>query len=115
MLTWLSALLAAAGGLALLLRALRGSFAVVLRAGEEVSASGLAEASARRGDLTELAERQRVTRIARSAKRRQILLTLLWALWLVLPLAFGGARLAWAPAALLWLAPRDVEPLRTRR
>ena len=99
-------LLALAGGAALVLR-LGGSLVRLgLTAAETTAATGLAEVSARRGDLTGLAERREEARALRRARRRQAAATVLWISLLVAPAALGWAREVYAGASLLWLLPR---------
>src|SRR5690606_17576770 len=82
-----------------------------LTAAEESTAAGLAEVSARRGDLTGLAERNQAARKARRQRRRDLLLALAWLLWLFLPPFLGWAGQAYALAAPLWLvAPPRLRP-----
>jgi len=96
-------LLALAGGVALLGRAWRSGVRFALRTAEVTAASGLVEISLRRGDLTGLAERQSVERQARSRRRREGLLTLVWLLWLIIPIVGGWLPGAYALAAPLWM------------
>jgi len=103
-------LLAIGGGLALVNRAGRAGARLALRAAEVTAVSGMAEISARRGDLTALAERREMERRARELRRRDGIQALLWALWLVLPIAAGWLPAAYALAAPLWLLPSP--PLR---
>lgn len=103
MLQTLVTLCAILGGLALFGRALRTAIRATLRAAESTSASGLAAVSARRGDLTEMAERRRVERLARRRGLRDAAITGLWVSWLVLPLTMGWMPEAYAVAAPLWL------------
>lgn len=81
---------------------LRVGIAVV----ETTAASSLAEVSARRGDLSLLAERRETEQSARRAGVRHGLLALLWCLLLVVPLVVGWAREVYALASLVWLLPR---------
>lgn len=82
-----------------------------LRAAEATTAAGLAEVSARRGDLTGLAERREVVKRARRRRTRDLGFTILWLLWLLLPLFFGVVTYAYAVAAPLWLiAPPRITP-----
>jgi hypothetical protein len=101
----LATLLAVVGAVALLYRALGGAFRLALRASQETAASGMAEVSQHRGDVTAMLERAQAARLARRDRRRHTLLTLLWVSWFVLPLLLGGVREAYAVAAVLWLVP----------
>lgn len=86
---------------------LRAVFRTLLRLGlgaaEETAASSLAEASARRGDLTGLAERREAAKLARRHRRRDLFLSAIWLAWLVVPPFAGLAPFAYAFAAPLWL------------
>ncbi|HUE96866.1 MAG TPA: hypothetical protein VMN39_09410 [Longimicrobiaceae bacterium] len=97
--------LALLGGVALALAFFRSMGRVVLGAAEEAAAAGLADASARRGDLTGLSEAREARHEARAARRRSVLVSGAFAMWIVVPLALGGVREAWALAAPLWLLP----------
>jgi hypothetical protein len=99
------------GGVALVVRLLRAILRFAFAAAQSSAAAGLAEVSARRGDLSTLAERKTVERAARQARRRDGLLAMLWLLLLVLPLLFGYAREAYAAAAVLWFLPLQPIPL----
>ena len=97
--------LALLGAVALLVRLARSVARFALGAAETAAASSLAEASARRGDLTRMSEARQAERAARTGRRRSGLVSLGWALWLVLPLVVGGIAEGWALAAPLWLLP----------
>ena len=104
-------LLAIAGVAAIIRGLARTALRLGLVAAEETTASGLAEVSARRGDITGLSERRAAARAARGRRRRDLLLTLLWILWLVVPPILGWAPAAYALAAPLWfIAPPRVRP-----
>ena len=111
-LTSLVALMSVAGAAALVIRLLRSSARLALRAAEATAAAGLADVSARRGDLTGMMERRAAERGARRDRRGALLLALFWLLWLVVPVFGGWAREAFALAAVLWLVPN--QPLRPR-
>lgn len=103
------------GGLALILRLLRSGLRFALRVAEVAAASGLAEVSARRGDLTGMAERRVELQRALLQRRRDLALTLLWSLWLGAPLFTSWVAEAYALAAPLWLLRgRPRGPLRRR-
>lgn len=92
-------------GVAAILRGLaRTALRLGLRAAEATTAAGMAEVSARRGDITGLAERQQAAREARRHRRRDLLFSLAWLVWLVVPPFTGWAAQAYALAAPLWLA-----------
>jgi hypothetical protein len=103
-------MLAILGGFALASRALRTTLRLALHLAEETAASGLADVSARRGDLTRLAERQAHRERARSRRRLELATLAFWIAWLLVPLILGWLPAAYAPAALLWLAPRPLRP-----
>jgi hypothetical protein len=104
-LSGLTLVLAVLGGAALVYRAMGGIFRLALRASQETAARGMAEVSARRGDLTSMVERQRAAELARRDRRIQMALTAVWILWFVIPLLLGSARLPLAFASVLWLLP----------
>lgn len=103
-------LLALLGVAALAARVFRTLLRLALRAAEETAASGLADVSERRGDLTGLTERRAQLEAARARRRRELLVLALWLSWIVLPPIVGLLPEAYAAAAALWL----VRPL-TRR
>lgn len=100
------------GVLALLGRAVRSALRLALHVAETTAASGLAEVSARRGDLTGLAERRAHQARARRLRRAELLLLTGWVAWIAIPPIVGWLPAAYAPAALLWLLPR--RPIRPR-
>jgi hypothetical protein len=99
--------LAVMGGAALLSRLFRSAARLALGAAEVAAASGMAESSARRGDLTRMEEGREFARRARVYRRKQGLVTTFWLLWLAVPLAVGYTAEAYAVAAALWFAPRS--------
>lgn len=98
-------LLAVLGAAALVYRSLGGIFRLAVRASQETAASGLAELSATRGDVTAMVERKRAAEHARRDRRVHTLLTGVWVVWLVAPLLIGNPRIPFAIASLLWLLP----------
>ncbi|HET7275522.1 MAG TPA: hypothetical protein VFI91_10205 [Longimicrobiaceae bacterium] len=98
--------LALAGVLALLFRIVRSGARLALSAAETAAAGGLAEVSARHGDLTAMTERRIAQQRARVARRKGALWMILWLTWLILPLFLGWAEEAFALAAPLWLLPK---------
>jgi hypothetical protein len=98
-------LLAFIGGAALVVRLLRASFRLALSAAEASAAGGLADVSARRGDVTGMMERRSAQSDARRARRAALASAALWIAWLVVPVYAGWVREAYALAAVLWLAP----------
>jgi hypothetical protein len=112
-LTGLVTLMAFAGGAALVVRLVRAALRLGLRAAEATAAAGLADVSARRGDLTSMLERRAAETAARRERRGALLLFLVWLLWLAVPLFGGWSRDAFAIAAILWLVPNH--PLRAVR
>jgi hypothetical protein len=97
-------LLAAAGVVALLSRLFFAIARWALRAAEVTAASSTAEANARRGDLTGLADARAVESRARDARRRAGFLAAVWFLSLSIPFALESFG-AYALAAPLWLIP----------
>ena len=107
-------ILAIVGAVALVRGLARTLLRLGLRAAEETAATGMAEVSARRGDLTALAERREAALAARKHRRRDLLLAGVWVLWLVVPPIVGWAGPAYALAAPLWFtAPPRVRPKST--
>lgn len=97
--------LAIAGAAALVVRLVFTLARLLLDLVRRTAAEELAGVSARRGDLSALAERQRDAAAARAGRRQHLLLSLIYLLALVVPAAFGLARPAYAAAAVLWLLP----------
>lgn len=96
-------LLAIAGALAIVRGLGRTLLRLGLRAAEETTASGMAEVSARRGDITGLSERRQVAQAARRERRRDLAQVILWLAWLAIPPIAGWVPEAYALAAPLWL------------
>ena len=105
--------LALLGGVALVVRLVRSAMIAMLSAAEMVAASGMAEAGARRGDLTALSEGRAAERSARLSRRRSLAAAMVFLLWLSAPVGLGAAAEAYAIAAPLWLVP--LTPLRHTR
>jgi polyferredoxin len=97
--------LAAAGVLAVVYRLLRALARFVLAFAEVTAASGMAEISARRGDLTTLAERQATERTARQRQWKDLLYIALWLAWLLVPPLTAWPLALYAAAVPLWLLP----------
>ena len=94
----------AIGGVGAILRSLvRTVLRLGVGAATESAAASMAEQSARRGDLTGLAERREMAVAARQQRRRDLLLSAMWLAWLVLPSFLGVAGPVYALAAPLWL------------
>ncbi len=106
-------ILAAVGVLAIVARLGRSLLRVGITVAEETAAAGMAEASARRGDLTGLAERREQKTALRRTRFKQLAASTLWIALLVVPALAGWARPVYAAAVLLWLLPRA--PLRQVR
>ena len=98
------------GVLAILARMGRAILRLGITAAEETAAAGVAEASARRGDLTALAERREQAGALRRTRRMQMLAAGVWAALLVAPAFAEWGRYLYAASAFLWLLPRA--PLR---
>lgn len=99
-------LLAVLGFVALIARLGRSALRLGLNAAEATAASGLAEVSERRGDITGYLERRASGESLRRARRRNLAATLLYAALLAVPPFAGVAREVYAASALLWLLPR---------
>lgn len=104
--------LAVFGFLALIARLGRAALRLGLNAAEATAATGLAEVSQRRGDITGFLENQRSGTALRRARRLNAAALAGYALLLAVPLFAGVAREAYAAASLLWLLPR--RPIRPR-
>lgn len=99
-------LLAVLGFAAVLGRLARAALRLGLNAAEATAATGLAEVSQRRGDVTGFLERQASTAVLRRARRRNLAAVAGYGLLLAVPLFAGVAREVYAASALLWLLPR---------
>lgn len=106
-------ILAVVGVLAIVARLGRSLLRVGITVAEETAAAGMAEASARRGDLTGLAERRDQRAALRRTRFKQLAVCALWAALLVVPALAGWGRPVYVAAVLLWLLPRA--PLRQVR
>lgn len=102
--------LAAAGVVVLVTRLAQALLRLALAAANATAEAGLAEVSARRGDLTGMGERRAAERSARRTGAIEVAWALGCALALALPLFFDMAREVYAAAAVLWFFPRP--PLR---
>ena len=102
--------LALVGVLAILARLGRSLLRVGITAAEETAAAGVAEASARRGDLTTLAERKEQKLALRRTRWKQLGASAAWTALLFTPPIAGVGQLVYAACSLLWLLPRA--PLR---
>jgi hypothetical protein len=99
-------LLAVFGFLALAGRLGRALVRLALNAAESTAATGLAEVSERRGDITGMMEKRTAAQTLRR-NRRITLLTVIGCLLLILVPPFAGvAREVYAACAVLWLLPR---------
>lgn len=103
-------LLALAGAGALGFRLLRSLLRLGIAAAEATAVAGLIDVSARRGDLTALAERRQHAQGIRRMRRTSMAAVAVWLGILVLPVAIGFAREAFAASSVLWLLP--TRPLR---
>jgi hypothetical protein len=102
--------LAIAGAVALVLRFGQSLLRLALAAANATAEAGLAETSARRGDLTAMHERRAAEKSARRSGVRELVWALGCLVALLLPLLFGVASEVYAASAVLWLFPRP--PLR---
>jgi hypothetical protein len=103
-------LLAIGGAAGVAFRLLRSLARLGIAAAEVTALSGLIDISARRGDLTSLAERRRHDHAVRRIRRRSAAGALAWLALLLVPVALGWAHEAFAASSLLWLLP--TRPLR---
>lgn len=106
-------LLAIAGAAGLGVRVVRSLLRVGVTAAEETAVATLADVSARRGDLTGLAEHRELKRSLRRSRLREVGLLGLWVGLLAVPPIAGWLPAGYAAAALLWLLPR--RPIRMAR
>lgn len=98
--------LAVLGVAAILLRLLGAMLGLGLTAAEASAANSLAEASARRGDVTGMIERQEAGVALRRRRMRSAGWVALYLGLLVVPPIVDVARWVYAAAAALWLLPR---------
>ena len=98
-------LLAVFGFVALVSRLGRELVRLALNAAESTAATGLAEVSERRGDVTGLMERQAAARSLRRARRRTVAGVAVLFLLLAVPPFTSLAREVYAACALLWFVP----------
>jgi hypothetical protein len=104
-------LILAVFGFLALLRRLGGSLLRLgLHAAEGSAATGLAEVSERRGDITGFMERRASAQSLRRARRLTTATLAVYVLLLAVPLFAGLAREVWAACSLLWFLP--ARPLR---
>jgi hypothetical protein len=103
--------LAFIGAAALAYRLLRSLAGLAVSLAEIAAASGLSEQSARRGDLTAMAERRQAESAARRARLQQGLLALFWFLCLAIPPFTPWTPAFYAAASPLWFFPtRSIRP-----
>jgi hypothetical protein len=107
-------ILAVLGFVAALLRLLRAAFGALRHGVDEYVAREAAEARARRGDLTGMAEAQTLNRGARRARIRALAFAAFWLVLLVAPPFTPWARELYAACSLLWLFPLARPALRPR-
>lgn len=108
-------LLAVFGFLALAGRLARALVRLALNAAESTAATGLAEVSERRGDITGMMEKRTAAQTLRRDRRVTLLIAAACALLIVIPPFAGVAREVYAACALLWLVPtRRLLPARPR-
>lgn len=98
-------ILAVLGVLALAGRLGRSLFRLALNAAESTAATGLAEVSERRGDITGMMEKRTAAQSLRRRRRISGLTAIGCVLLLVVPPFAGVAREVYAACALLWLVP----------
>lgn len=110
LLTTLLPLLTLLGGAALVHRLVRALLRLAITAAEKTAVAGLRELSARRGDLTGMAEHGAAERRLVNVRRGAAALAVSWLLLLAVPVLSDAVALVYPFAAVLWLAPRH--PLR---
>lgn len=103
-------LLAVFGFWALAGRLLRAAGRLALSAAGTTAATGLAELSERRGDITGFMQHQAEAQTLRRARRATLALGAVYLLLLVVPPFTGAAREVYAACSALWLLPRSPRP-----
>ena len=98
-------ILAVLGFLALAGRLARTLLRLALNAAESTAASGLAEVSERRGDITGMMEKRTAAQTLRRNRRITGLTAIACVLLIVVPPFAGIAREVYAACSLLWLVP----------
>lgn len=104
-------ILAVLGFLALAGRLGRALVRLALNAAESTAASGLAEVSERRGDITAMMETRNAAQTLRRGRRITLLSAGACFLLIAIPPFAGVAREVYAACALLWFVPaRPIRP-----
>ena len=104
-------ILAVLGFLALAGRLGRALLRLALNAAESTHATGLAEVSERRGDITAMMETRNAALALRRKRRLALLAVVACVLLIAVPPFAGVAREVYAACALLWFAPaRRIRP-----
>jgi hypothetical protein len=98
-------LLAVLGFLALAGRLAGSLLRLALNAAESTAATGLAEVSERRGDITGFIEKRTAAQTLRRRRRITLLVSAACFLLMAVPPFAGVAREVYAACALLWLLP----------
>ena len=111
--TFVLILLAIPGVLAVLLRLFIALFAASKHTVERYVAKQIKDQRAGRGDLSGLAEAEKIRAEAARKQTRWILHALAWAILLAFPLLVPGAVIVYPFYSLLWLLPSSRLP-RTR-
>ncbi|HEX6372657.1 MAG TPA: hypothetical protein VF006_27300 [Longimicrobium sp.] len=105
-------LLAVLGFLALAGRLGRALVRLALNAAESTAATGLAEVSERRGDITGMMETRNAAQALRRKRRLTFLRVAACVLLIAVPPFAGVAREVYAACALLWFVPgRRIRPV----
>jgi hypothetical protein len=103
--------LAVFGFVALAGRLGRSVLRLALNAAESTAATGLAEISERRGDITGMMETRNTAQALRRKRRLTVLAVVGCLLLIIVPPFAGVAREVYALCALLWLVPaRPIRP-----
>lgn len=97
--------LAVLGFLALAGRLGRALVRLALNAAESTAATGLAEVSERRGDITGMMETRNAAQTLRRNRRITLLIVAACVLVMAIPPFAGVAREVYAACALLWFVP----------
>ena len=103
--TFLLALIALPGIAAVLLRWSRALLVTARYAIERFVAGQIADSRAQRGDISGMAEAEKIRRQSRDEAMRSLLAVVLWSALLIVPLFLPGTLIIYALLGLLWLEP----------
>ena len=104
--TFFLVLIALPGIAAVLLRWSRALFVTARHSIERFVAAQIANTRAQRGDISGMAEAEKIRHNSQQEAVRSLLNVLLWSALLIGPLFIPGTFLIYALCGLLWLVPR---------